>query len=323
MAELFHYTSAEGVKGIIESQNLRATHFRFLNDTSELSLLRPRIEKLFRDEIAELVMEDEMRFGSFDSTLRSLFVRDEAKKLFQSAFIALEEMSPLFLTSLCRHTEPNHVSDGLLSQWRSYGKAGGYCIVFDESGFLGQLGEVHDETKYTTFDYRNVRYIDRESDLEFDSLSKIAETNFKREFNRLCSLGTISVPQNARLLYDIDENAPDLGELLQPLLSTLPYQKHSAFAEENEFRIAAAAFTQKMPMPEGVPSPPPFKFRTRGQMLVPYIELFKRDTQLPIKRIIVGPGAMQFERAFGLEAFLTNSRRGNIEVTTSSIPYQE
>jgi hypothetical protein len=36
--ELFHYTSAAGLVGIIESQRLRATHAGFLNDASEIKV---------------------------------------------------------------------------------------------------------------------------------------------------------------------------------------------------------------------------------------------------------------------------------------------
>lgn len=38
--ELHHYTKYAGLKGIIESNALRATHYRKLNDTMEINLLR-------------------------------------------------------------------------------------------------------------------------------------------------------------------------------------------------------------------------------------------------------------------------------------------
>ena len=44
-AELFHYTSHDGVVGILTSRNLRATHYKFLNDTSELQLMRHELAK--------------------------------------------------------------------------------------------------------------------------------------------------------------------------------------------------------------------------------------------------------------------------------------
>src|SRR5438552_9867725 len=38
--ELHHYTKYAGLKGIIETNALRATHYRKLNDTMEVNLLR-------------------------------------------------------------------------------------------------------------------------------------------------------------------------------------------------------------------------------------------------------------------------------------------
>lgn len=37
---LYHYTTLEGLKGILETQTLWATHFEFLNDSSELSTFK-------------------------------------------------------------------------------------------------------------------------------------------------------------------------------------------------------------------------------------------------------------------------------------------
>lgn len=35
MSRLYHYTSVSGLRGIIDSGNIRATHLGFLNDLSE------------------------------------------------------------------------------------------------------------------------------------------------------------------------------------------------------------------------------------------------------------------------------------------------
>src|SRR5262245_39979140 len=40
--ELYHYTGIRGLKGIINSQTLWATHYRYLNDTEEVTLFRDR-----------------------------------------------------------------------------------------------------------------------------------------------------------------------------------------------------------------------------------------------------------------------------------------
>jgi hypothetical protein len=37
---IYHYTSRDGLKGILNTQTLFATHYRFLNDTSEIEHMR-------------------------------------------------------------------------------------------------------------------------------------------------------------------------------------------------------------------------------------------------------------------------------------------
>lgn len=96
MSRLYHYTSVSGLRGIIDSGNIRATHLGFLNDLSEGSA------------------------GIADEAWRARL--EEADK-----------RSPLFIASFCRHQERHELRNGLLSQWRGYaGEGGGYCVVFDE-----------------------------------------------------------------------------------------------------------------------------------------------------------------------------------------------
>ena len=37
---LYHYTNKQGLYGILENQCVRATHYKFLNDYSEIELFR-------------------------------------------------------------------------------------------------------------------------------------------------------------------------------------------------------------------------------------------------------------------------------------------
>ena len=45
--KLYHYTNWDGLLGILNTKRLWATHYRFLNDSSEFTL--------FRDELISLV----------------------------------------------------------------------------------------------------------------------------------------------------------------------------------------------------------------------------------------------------------------------------
>jgi hypothetical protein len=45
---LFHYTTWNGLMGILDSHSLWATHYKFLNDSSEIIL--------FKDKLLELLL---------------------------------------------------------------------------------------------------------------------------------------------------------------------------------------------------------------------------------------------------------------------------
>ena len=101
MSRLYHYTSVSGLRGIIDSGNIRATHLGFLNDLSEGRAAASN--EAYRERLAET-----------------------------------DKRSPLFIASFCRHLEPHQQKNGLLSQWRGYaGEGGGYCVVFDEEALDG------------------------------------------------------------------------------------------------------------------------------------------------------------------------------------------
>jgi hypothetical protein len=99
MSRLYHYTSVNGLRGIVDSGNIWATHLGFLNDLSE----------------GRVALRDD----------------DHARRL---RLEELDRRSPVFIASFCRHEERHQMKNGLLSQWRGYaGVGGGYCVVLDEA----------------------------------------------------------------------------------------------------------------------------------------------------------------------------------------------
>ncbi|WP_163934245.1 DUF2971 domain-containing protein [Paraferrimonas sp. SM1919] len=105
--KLYHYTSAEGLKGIINSESLWATDCRFLNDSTE-----------FHDGLSFTIEELAKRNSTLCTELSEYLKSDTSN--------FLEVVTP-YITSFC--------ADGdLLSQWRGYSSSSeGYCIEFDFS----------------------------------------------------------------------------------------------------------------------------------------------------------------------------------------------
>jgi len=113
-ATLYHYTSAEGLLGIIESNMLRAGNFSYVNDASELTYGR----ELARDVLVEEI-------GSVpNSTLRALSLR------LQERILNINDESDFYLCCFCSAPD-------LLSQWRGYGsRSGRFCIGFQYEGLV-------------------------------------------------------------------------------------------------------------------------------------------------------------------------------------------
>src|SRR5260370_29584283 len=137
MASIFHYTNAEGLKGILSSKTLFATDCRFLNDTGEVGVIRNLVLPVLETEIAEMIPKLVERqfvrwFYEFHGERGN---RCQAGGFFEPLIKLMNNVSPLFVLSFCRHDERSKEFDpGLLSQWRGYGDEGGYAIEFDDAG---------------------------------------------------------------------------------------------------------------------------------------------------------------------------------------------
>lgn len=103
---LFHYTTAAGMRGILDSSQLWATNYRFLNDVSEVaysvslfeSLIQERLAKVQNDVVSEFLSRTLSTANGFDGML------------------------DCYIACFCER-------DDLLNQWRTYaGSGGGYAL---------------------------------------------------------------------------------------------------------------------------------------------------------------------------------------------------
>jgi hypothetical protein len=99
-SSVFHYTTIDGLVGIIENDALQASNIFFMNDSSEvhhgLELIASRIEEVFPAERSRTPSE---------TIIVTMFERFAA---------AAETVADAYVSCFCR-------KDDLLSQWRAYG----------------------------------------------------------------------------------------------------------------------------------------------------------------------------------------------------------
>lgn len=105
---LFHYTTAAGLLGILESGEIRATHLLYTNDTAEME---------YGVELLKTVVKKEARG----------LPRAERGLLVELAPLAVAQADKMNAYAFCLSEEPD-----LLSQWRAYaGNGAGYSLGFN------------------------------------------------------------------------------------------------------------------------------------------------------------------------------------------------
>lgn len=138
---LYHYTTQEGLLGIIENQKIWASHLQYLNDASEGQIFT----RLFLDELNQrgtTGSEDLLSNFRALAQLRGLTVgRQEGQIQFGRQAVLLYGSSAF---SWIRNQDAFVASfsekGDLLSQWRAYsGETGGYSIGFTRS-YLKSVG---------------------------------------------------------------------------------------------------------------------------------------------------------------------------------------
>ena len=319
--ELFHYTGALGLKGIIESQTLWATHHGYLNDSREILEFQPRLLAYLRPHI-EAQIETLIRVPANRNLViknggKDKIVSETVPALIAGIFTALlgkSEIPPFsepYITSFSTTTDPNVAEHGLLSQWRSYGQDGGYAIVFDTLG-MEQLRKAEAEKWGHDLIGGDVIY------------SNATESELVAEFGD--QLAAMKESVLAILSGGIDQLA--IEQMYPALLMCACRYKHWGFREEQEVRIISA-----LPVSEEVRTQmnarglllKPRHFRTRSGTTVPYLALFDGITgasgsSLPIKRIIVGPHSDGENRKRAVQLLL-RQHSVQADVSVSAIPY--
>lgn len=321
--ELFHYTSEKGLYGILETQYLRATHWRHLNDERELLHFYDVLPDFIMPELVRRANEIALENGKAKQWLFGqggvdAYCKGQAKGLAEAMYGPLmlnadqnEHLFEFYVTSFCTPDGAfaevqNH---GLLSQWRYYGRDGGFALVFDTAELE--------------------RLMEREHSLWSCRLS-CGDVGYSSDSQEVLAKHINALPTFLdafkKCQFDSQE---EWAPLLEPLLDCCIHYKHWAFAEEKEVRLVVILNSQMMLREHELAGTPAVErerhhFLTPNQLQVPCLHLFEglevdRACRLPIRKIIVGPGPSQKQREATLRIFLRDAGY-EIEVSCSCIP---
>lgn len=288
---LFHYTDWNGLQGILEKQTLWATHFRYLNDETESHYGITRFE------------ED---FVSFIKATHPANVAEELKKTFVPKLFN-KQIADVYVASLSSVSSDEVARDGLLSQWRGYGKNGGFAVEFRRDDLVSRINKERKEYAYLSLQLTKVNY-----GVVSRSTKKLHLVNVVKLLDYMRSSSGKAVPRDI------------LRPAFKAVLHYLAYIKHSGFKEEKEVRITAIVNSRERLekiIEEGKTHGPEKKIHFRSEA-IPYLKLFESASEqkksLPIERIIVGPHKDKEKRVKALELMLRDT---DITVVASGIPY--
>lgn len=321
------------MKGILESQTLWATHYKHLNDTTEIEYFREPLEQAIFPLMKDIALKYFRRSFRVRREIRKLggvisVAEREAKgfigSFYKTTFERGRDEPPFaepFITSFCAHDddEAYERENGLLSQWRAYAD-GGYILVFDTRK-LWELADIEGRTYHlTALSLGDVVY---EGDNEA----------FQEEFSELINIikDLFLVFLDKEKPFDDKEKPFDAGHTFEPFVSSAARYKHQGFKEEREVRFVVCPVTEEMS--EVIAKMDPkyrpedkqlktIKLRTDGEREIPYIELFdyEKKQHLPIKTIIVGPHREQAALEDTVSQLVSDLRL-NVAVKCSETPY--
>lgn len=330
--ELFHYTNAKGLMGIIESQSIWATHYAYLNDSEEIRhFLKHRLPALLRtvvnqylDQLLEkgsIKQSDIDRKGGRNELVDSFIqeTQDANEKILLKDALAEPYIASFCTTFGLEKSVCDQVAQhGLLSQWREYGREDGYAIVFDTKQFFELLKDVGKKMKNSMYAFfADVVY---SSDPDFKFIEEFEE-----------DLIVIKDFFDAHL----NGREKNLDKIYFSLMHCACRYKHWGFSEESEVRVVALPyplhheeFHEDMKVEGITVGEISRKHFLRAGALIPYIDLFDGVTSipdkiLPIKRIIVGPtkNTQEKNRRMNAVSMLINQYGIKAEVTASEIPF--
>jgi hypothetical protein len=314
MSSVFHYTDSVGLLGILSSKSLFATDYRYLNDISEGSLIRDLILPILEDEITEINLKLRERglLKGFYEYHGARGHRLQAEGFYKSLVNSLDETTPPFVLSFCRHTEEKTIKHGLLSQWRGYAGSAGFAIEFDEPELVKLIEVENDMFAYAWIKSDYVRYKGYGDLFNREKYRGVAGELIRRIFKS----SDISDVTGHMGLKELDEVMVDFA-------NTAPFLKHEGFQEEEEYRIIAGRVDQEKIGPASTRRVKKIQFRSKEGLVVPYIKLFEGSPRdLPITSIIVGPHQFQDQQEAAVRMALKSTPFSKAQVRLSAIPFR-
>jgi hypothetical protein len=285
---LWHYTTPEGLTGIIESNSLWATDVFYLNDSSEFMHGINIAREIIKKKISSLGGDEKKRLERFDKDL---------------SFIGPDHKRPVYVCSLSK-------AENELSQWRAYCREGGFSIGFPHQGLVdamkGQRFELKECVYYNSEQQKIIKHLINSQVMPY--------IKNPEQFSR--------IPCTEQMISSIVCGGSN--KFLSELSSTCSTLKHPSFEREKELRLVfdhRYAF-EKDENDKNKIRP---KFRAKKGLIIPYISIKLPENEDFWRQvgIIIGPTKYEKELKGSVHTLFRKYHKTSISITHCGIPLRE
>lgn len=302
--DIWHYTSANGMNGIIQKNGI--LHFWFsrsdcLNDTSE----GKEINDYYQMACLLLLQKGEISEEFFDC-IKDL--NASVTRTFEFPLASTTEAHTY--AKVCRAECEAYIccfslQADSLDMWRYYSKSdGGYSLQFDATLF-----DYWGKTLYSNpLQYPKYAFI--------ESMKVVYNPAEKREL-------ILNIIKKVYSAFSIDKTETGRHAasryIIESELQRLQFKfKHECFASEKEYRFVLY-LPKKKPtdMCQDLPS---IQFRTMNGVIVPYIDLEIPNGNELLQNLLVSPFIIETAKENALRSFLDSRGFHNCNIAFSSLP---
>lgn len=305
--DLYHYTDAGGLLGILDKKALWATHAAYLNDSEEIVFGVQQVLEQLTD--LNKNTPDEVNEG-WDPKLPKWMVWIGIRASIGALKSAVKQRTNLLQQSLGPFVTCLSEAGDQLSQWRGYGGGGGYAIRFNAEQLRESIRKQSEHLELPLPGLASGQIplgARRFVKMEYDPTAQV-------EFLRKQLIGFIK--EVAKYLttekqdseYMKQKGAEVAENTMGWLLGVIIRMKNPGFIEEKEHRILTF-------------SPPEF-YTPNDHGLVPRLNIHFHPSC--VKEIMVGPGRNVEMRESSLRYYLQNHPADypDVKVTVSKTPFR-
>jgi hypothetical protein len=291
---LYHYTSADGLKSIIENKSIRFSDYRFLNDIDEIEYGK----KVFRQVLDE-IRNEIPQYSEYISQWE-----DELQAVEQGKIQYLKPVSPAENGAIngIRCTSENFhyyllsltTLDDNKDMWNMYsGNNPGYRIKINGNELMKYFYNIRDSFLYKGFLFSS----EHRMPVYYGEDAKI----FLKQF----------------LIFNFERNN---FELLQcgSIFKYIAFIKDEAFRSENEYRLGFC-FVDEMEKSEIYKDNAKKVFMNKNGTLYPYMEFINFPFNQIVEEIMISPYNKSELAEIGLKEFLRENNLEHIKIEKSKI----